>query len=103
MEREVRRRGELQETGRDTDVTATDHSPETERRLSEGRWCAGCDVPLQGRRRQCQYCSDRCRVRARRSSQMHRLQDVLEALDQALALGDLAGARQLVSAWKAGQ
>jgi hypothetical protein len=60
-------------------------SPETERRLSEGRSCAGCATSLQGRRPQAKFCSDRCRVRFARRSRLETLRDLRSRLDSSIA------------------
>ena len=51
-----------------THQTPDDRVPETERRLSGGRLCAGCGASLEGRRPQARFCSDACRARTRREA-----------------------------------
>lgn len=84
-------------------MTGGENSPETERRVSSGKPCVGCGIELRGRRRQCRYCSDRCRVRSRRRHQLEQMMERLEQLDQldeALAHGQVLRARQLLSGLK---
>jgi hypothetical protein len=64
---------------------ANKSSPETERRLSESRSCAGCATSLQGRRQQAKYCSDRCRVRFARRARLGALTALRSRLDSSIA------------------
>jgi predicted nucleic acid-binding Zn ribbon protein len=45
--------------------------------------CLRCGRPIQGRRRN-GFCSDRCRMEARRESQQRRRIELLDAIDTAL-------------------
>jgi hypothetical protein len=63
----------------------SDRSPETERTVSERRLCASCGAELTGRRRQAQYCSDRCRTTARRRTRSVHLKELLAELERAVA------------------
>lgn len=50
---------------------------------SEARFCVGCGTPLTGRKQR--FCSDRCRMRHRRTARAARRQCLLANLRQALS------------------
>jgi hypothetical protein len=62
-----------------------DRAPETERSVSEHRFCAGCGVDLTGRRRQARFCSDRCRTDHYRRDSASRIATLVDALEQTVA------------------
>ena len=69
------------------DLSSDIQQPETERRLSEARSCAGCGTSLEGRRPQAKYCSDRCRVRTAREARVREWLDIRKRLDRLIGLG----------------
>jgi hypothetical protein len=73
-----------------------DHSPRTTRTsASERPSCHECGRLIPGRRRN-GFCSDRCRMKARRACRKVRLHDLVEDMEQALAAlkAELAGTRE---------
>jgi hypothetical protein len=70
-----------------SDDTNNQDAPQTERRLSTGRACAGCGASLEGRRPQARYCSDRCRVRTGREARIREWMKIREQLDRLFGLG----------------
>ena len=50
---------------------------------SDGRFCDGCGCPLKGRKKR--FCSDRCRMRARRTRQAMRIAVWLASMEKAIA------------------
>jgi len=62
----------------------TNRLSETERTVSIARLCASCDIPLTGRRRQAQFCSDRCRTQHRRRRRATRLAELVASVEQAV-------------------
>ncbi|MBI2834446.1 MAG: hypothetical protein HYX76_08470, partial [Acidobacteria bacterium] len=69
------------------------------RALSRGIPCDGCGAALTGGRRHRRHCSSACRARACRRRRIGRFVARLQAIDAALALGDLDAARYLVRQW----
>jgi hypothetical protein len=64
--------------------------PETERRLSEDRSCAGCGTSLQGRRPQAKFCSDRCRMQSARSSRLRAWIHIRADLDRLFGVSEVS-------------
>ena len=60
-----------------------DLAPEGRRSASEGRFCERCKGSLRGRKER--FCSDACRMAARRERQSERLDHLLTQLAQVLA------------------
>lgn len=78
-------------------VPDADHAGETEHRVSGAGYCDGCGEELIDRRKQCRYCSDRCRVQARRVQQDHEARRWRDRMNEALARGDIRTARELMA------
>ena len=57
-------------------------TPQTARAVSSGRSCEGCGAELGGGRPQRRYCDGRCRARASRERQAHKLQDLIGQLQR---------------------
>ncbi len=64
--------------------TAIARWPETDSTGSRARLCRGCGTSLSGKRPQAQYCSDRCRSRARRTTIQRRITAALRRLEHAV-------------------
>ena len=67
------------------DAPPSESPSETERTVSSGRLCEGCDTPLVGRRPQARFCSDACRTAERRHRLTTRFLELLTAIEQAVA------------------
>ena len=67
--------------GRGAETHALVTQPRTP--ASEARFCVGCSTPLTGRKQR--FCSDRCRMRHRRTARAARRQCLLANLRQALS------------------
>ena len=61
----------------------TEVAGESERTLPGERLCAGCGVPLAGRRPQARYCSARCRTRASREAHRRHIMRLLDTISAA--------------------
>jgi hypothetical protein len=80
-------RSDLMNGRDDTLPPGTAVAGETERTLPGARRCAGCGVPLAGRRLQARFCSARCRTRTGREAHRRniaRLLDTISAATEAL-------------------
>ncbi len=60
--------------------SARDRRVETRTSGSEGGSCRWCGAPITGRRRNL-FCSDRCRMGARRAERAQRIEALLAGLD----------------------
>ena len=66
---------------------ADDRLAEPERRLSRDAQCEGCGASLAGRRPQARFCTDACRVRARREARLREWLRLRSELDRLMGLG----------------